>query len=280
MNYRHSYHAGNVADVLKHAVLCRLLTYLKRKDKAFRVLDTHAGIGLYDMGGTEATKTQEWWQGIKRVMETPASPSVAPLLSPYLEAVRALNPDGELRFYPGSPMLIKMLLRPQDRLSAIELHPEDYQLLRENFEGDHQVRITNLNGWLALGAHVPFKERRGLVLVDPPFEKEGEYERLVDGLKHAHQRFATGMFCLWYPLTANAPIAAFHDLLTSLKLPDMLTLELSVKAADAAGMTGCGLVIVNPPYTLEEEMQALMPFLCATLAQEKGADWRMWRTPS
>ncbi len=280
MNYRHSYHAGNAADVMKHVVFCRLIDYLKRKDKPFRVLDTHAGIGLYNISGVQATKTGEWQQGIKRLMETPAPPDIALLLAPYVECIRTLNPEGGLRLYPGSPMLAKLLLRPRDRLSAIELHPEDAGTLRQLFGGDAQVRVTCLDGWLALGAHVPFKERRGLVLVDPPFEQEGEYLRMAAGLEQAVRRFATGTFCLWYPLTAEAPLAAFYHALGMSRLPDILLLELSFKSADAPGLTGSGLVIVNPPFTLEAELQSLLPFLCRVLAQGHTATWRMWRPAS
>lgn len=200
MNYRHIYHAGNFADVLKHAVLARLVTYLKQKDKAFRVLDTHAGIGVYDLSSEEAQKTGEWREGIGRLIEAELPAPVAAILEPYLSAVRDLNPEGGLMHYPGSPKLARMLLRPQDRLSAMELHPEDHEALHRLFEGDFQSRITRLDGWLALGAHLPPKEKRGLVLVDPPFEAEGEYERLVDGLAKAYRRFTGGIYCLWYPL--------------------------------------------------------------------------------
>ncbi len=211
MNYRHIYHAGNFADVLKHAVLARLIRYLQKKDGAFRVLDTHAGIGLYDLSSEEAQKTGEWRDGIGKIMEAELAPQVAELLEPYLSVIRELNPDGGMRFYPGSPKLSRMLFRPQDRLSAMELHPEDFARLHRLFEGDHHARITELDGWLALGAHLPPKEKRGIVLVDPPFEEDGEYERLVEGLVKAYRRFPGGTFCLWYPLKKGAPIKEFHE---------------------------------------------------------------------
>jgi 23S rRNA (adenine2030-N6)-methyltransferase len=183
MNYRHSYHAGNFADVLKHVVLAQIIAYLKRKDQAFRVIDTHAGVGLYDLSSEEAQKTGEWRGGIGRVDRGKAmSDRLAAFLEPWLTAVRALNPDGGMRLYPGSPKLARLLFRKQDRLSAIELHPADAKQLSSLFEGDFQVRVTELDGWLALGAHLPPKEKRGLVLIDPPFEQDGEFDRLVDGL--------------------------------------------------------------------------------------------------
>ncbi|MBN8950975.1 MULTISPECIES: 23S rRNA (adenine(2030)-N(6))-methyltransferase RlmJ [unclassified Rhizobium] len=275
MNYRHIYHAGNFADVLKHAVLARLVRYMQNKDKAFRVLDTHAGIGLYDLSSEEAQKTGEWREGIGRVLEADLVPQVAELLEPYLTAIRELNPEGDLRLYPGSPKLARMLFRPQDRLSAMELHPDDFQRLHRLFEGDHHARITELDGWLALGAHLPPKEKRGIVLVDPPFEGEGEYERLVDGLAKAWRRFPGGTYCLWYPIKKDAPIKPFHEALQALEIPKMLCAELSVKSDRGfTGLTGSGLIIVNPPFTLKDELHALLPALKDMLAQDRFASQR------
>lgn len=278
MNYRHIYHAGNFADVLKHAVLARLVVYLQQKDKAFRVLDTHAGIGLYDLSSEEAQKTGEWRDGIGRVLDGPMPPKVAAILAPYLQAVRDLNPDGGTTLYPGSPKLTRMLLRPQDRLSAMELHPDDYETLHRLFDGDYQSRITQLDGWLALGAHLPPKEKRGIVLVDPPFEIAGEYERLADGLGRAYRRFSGGTFCLWYPLKKDAPIAEFHQALQDLEIPKMLCAELSVRSdRETTGLSGSGLIIVNPPYTLKDELDVLLPFLKDRLKQDRFASARtLW----
>ncbi|MCJ7994766.1 23S rRNA (adenine(2030)-N(6))-methyltransferase RlmJ [Rhizobium cremeum] len=275
MNYRHIYHAGNFADVLKHAVLARLIVYLQQKDKAFRLLDTHAGIGLYDLSSEEAQKTGEWQDGIGRVIEAELPEAVATFLAPYLDAVRTLNPAGPIRLYPGSPKLARMLFRPQDRLSAMELHPEDCRALSRLFEGDYQVRVTELDGWLALGAHLPPKEKRGIVLVDPPFEIEGEYERLVDGLSRAWRRFSTGVYCLWYPIKKGAPIAAFHQALKDLEIPKMLCAELSVRSdRETTGLSGSGLIIVNPPYTLKDELHAALPELKRVLAKDRFASQR------
>lgn len=275
MNYRHIYHAGNFADVLKHAVLARLVTYLMQKDKAFRVLDTHAGIGLYDLSSEEAQKTGEWRDGIGRLIDAELPAAVAAILEPYLSVVRGLNPGGGLALYPGSPKLVRSLFRPQDRLSAMELHPEDFETLHRLFDGDFQSRVTQLDGWLALGAHLPPKEKRGLVLVDPPFEVEGEYERLVDGLAKAHRRFAGGIYCLWYPLKKGAPIRDFHEALKALEIPKILSAELSVRSdRDTTGLAGSGLVIVNPPYTLKGELHILLPFLKARLGQDRFASAR------
>ncbi|WP_112827251.1 23S rRNA (adenine(2030)-N(6))-methyltransferase RlmJ [Rhizobium cremeum] len=275
MNYRHIYHAGNFADVLKHAVLARLIVYLQQKDKAFRLLDTHAGIGLYDLSSEEAQKTGEWQDGIGRLIEAELPEAVATFLAPYLDAVRTLNPAGPIRLYPGSPKLARVLFRPQDRLSAMELHPDDCRALSRLFEGDYQVRVTELDGWLALGAHLPPKEKRGIVLVDPPFEIEGEYERLVDGLSRAWRRFSTGVYCLWYPIKKGAPIAAFHQALKDLEIPKMLCAELSVRSdRETTGLSGSGLIIVNPPYTLKEELHAALPELKRVLAKDRFASQR------
>ncbi len=275
MNYRHIYHAGNFADVLKHAVLARLIVYLQQKDKAFRLLDTHAGIGLYDLSSEEAQKTGEWQDGIGRLIEAELPEAVATFLAPYLDAVRTLNPAGPIRLYPGSPKLARMLFRPQDRLSAMELHPDDCRALSRLFEGDYQVRVTELDGWLALGAHLPPKEKRGIVLVDPPFEIEGEYERLVDGLSRAWRRFSTGVYCLWYPIKKGVPIAAFHQALKDLEIPKMMCAELSVRSdRETTGLSGSGLIIVNPPYTLKDELHAALPELKRMLAKDRFASQR------
>ncbi len=277
MNYRHIYHAGNFADVLKHAVLARLIVYLQQKDKAFRILDTHAGIGLYDLAAEEAQKTGEWREGIGRLLEAKLPPEAATLLEPYLAAVRKLNPQNGVSLYPGSPKLARMLLRPQDRLSAMELHPEDARALQLVFDGDYQVRVTELDGWLALGAHLPPKEKRGLILVDPPFEKDGEYDRLVAGLQKAYRRFPGGTYCLWYPMKKGAPVSAFHAALKETGIPKILACELTVKSdRDTGGLNGSGLIVVNPPYTLEQELRTMLPALKTVLAQDRFASARAW----
>lgn len=275
MNYRHIYHAGNFADVLKHAVLARLIDYLKQKDKPFRVIDTHAGIGIYDLSSVEAQKTGEWQDGIGRLMEEPLPANVELLLEPYFDTIRALNPDGGLNFYPGSPKVTRLLLRPEDRLSLMELHPADCETLAENFAGDFQTRVTHLDGWLAMSAHLPPKEKRGLILVDPPFEIEGEFRRLAGGLAKAYRRFPGGVYCLWYPLKSGAPIEEFHQALDALEIPKILCAELSVRSErETTGLSGSGLIIVNPPYTLKGELDVLLPYLVDKLAQDRFANAR------
>lgn len=272
MNYRHSYHAGNFADVLKHAVLAQIITYLKRKEPAFRVIDTHAGTGIYDLSSAEAQKTGEWRDGVGRILAANLSLELGAFLAPWLEAVRALNPDGGIRYYPGSPKLARHLMRKQDRLSAIELHPADVRQLRTAFEGDFQVRVIELDGWLALGAHLPPKEKRGLVLIDPPFEAEGELDRLVDGLARASRRFPGGTYMLWHPIKAGSQLPAFENKLVALGRPNTLSVRMLARDNKTTpGLNGSGLVIVNPPFTLEAELKSVLPELACLLAQGPGA---------
>ena len=277
MNYRHIYHAGNFADVLKHSILTRIILYLQRKDRGFRVIDTHAGPGLYDLGSDQAGKTGEWRSGIGRILDFGFDEPTMGLLSPYLSAIRECNPDGELKLYPGSPKLARLLLRRQDRLSAVELHPHDAKELTRLFDGDFQVRVTQLDGWLALGSHVPPKEKRGLVLVDPPFEQPGEFDRMVDGLARAHRRWPSGIYCLWYPIKQNAEIDVFHKMLKTLDIPKILCANIRVcDPKDRAGLAGSGLVVVNPPYVLEEELEIMLPALTQRLAQSDTASHELF----
>ncbi|MEQ8479934.1 MAG: 23S rRNA (adenine(2030)-N(6))-methyltransferase RlmJ [Hoeflea sp.] len=280
MNYRHSYHAGNFADVLKHSVLAQIIGYLKRKDGAFRVIDTHAGIGVYDLSSPEAQKTGEWRGGVGRLTDASPSAALAQFLAPWLNAVRSLNTEAgtanAVHLYPGSPKLARMLMRKQDRLSALELHPEDAGTLRSVFEGDFQVRVTELDGWLALGAHLPPKEKRGLVLIDPPFEQDGEFDRLVDGLARATRRFAGGSYMLWHPIKADSPLEAFDKKLVALGRPRTLIVRLLVRDNKTApGLNGSGLVIVNPPFTLEAELKAVLPELTGLLSTAPGSGFEV-----
>ncbi|RWC50076.1 MAG: 23S rRNA (adenine(2030)-N(6))-methyltransferase RlmJ [Mesorhizobium sp.] len=276
MNYRHAYHAGNFADVVKHVVLTRLIEYLKQKDKAFRVIDTHAGIGRYDLSSVEAQKTGEWQGGIGRLIDAPFAAPVAALLAPYLETVRSLNPEGGIHKYPGSPLIARHLMRKQDRLTAIELHPKDVAKLRMLFAGDFQARIIELDGWLALGAHLPPKEKRGLVLIDPPFEEAGEFERLVDGLMRAHKRWPGGIYALWYPIKDRKAIIAFRKALKQSGIPKLLDIEFEIRPASSEpSLDGSGLLVVNPPFTLEGELRTLLPALHRLLAVEKPAHWSL-----
>ncbi len=272
MNYRHAYHAGNFADVLKHVVFSRILVYLQRKEAALRVIDTHAGTGLYDLSSEEAQKTGEWRDGIGRLLAAELPRDVAELLAPYLDAVRAVNGSDDFSFYPGSPMIARHLLRRQDRLTAIELHPKDALALKERFAGDHQARIIELDGWLAMGAHVPPKEKRGLVLVDPPFERPGEFGRMIEGLQRAYRRWPGGTYALWYPIKNAAEVTAFRDGLAHAGIAKIIDITLEVTTArDRPGLAGSGMIVVNPPFLLAQEMEAILSALVPALQVSQGS---------
>lgn len=278
MNYRHAYHAGNFADVVKHAVLVLLLRALRAKDKPFAVLDTHAGTGRYDLSSAAAQKTGEYRDGIARLLAAAVPP---PLAVPYLDLVRAANAGrAELAVYPGSPLLARALLRPGDRLVPVELHPEDAATLRALFRGDPQVAVHRRDGYEALKALLPPSERRGLVLIDPPFEAADEAERLIAGLRAAAARWPGGIYAVWYPIKARAPVERFHAGLAMTGLRRLLLAELTVFAAEHPDrLNGCGLVLVNPPWRLDEQLRALLPGLQPVLARD-GGRWRLdWLVP-
>ncbi len=273
MNYRHAFHAGGFADVVKHAVLALLIERLKQKDTAFRVIDTHAGTGLYDLTSAEATRSGEWRDGIGRLWQHDLAPGLAALTAPWLGAVKAANtPGGTLRVYPGSPWIARHLFRRQDRLTAVELHPDDARALAVQFAGDVQVRTIALDGWLALGAFVPPKERRGLVLLDPPYEEPDEFARLSDAFANAHKRWPTGIYCLWYPVKDLAAIDRLRMGLAKSGIRRLLRAELFVRERGAEGtFNGTGLVICNPPWQFAATLAALLPDLVPILAQGAGA---------
>ncbi len=266
MNYRHAFHAGNFADVVKHLIVTRIIEYLKLKPAAFRVIDTHAGIGRYDLTSEEAKRSPEWEVGIKKLLDTSLPKQAAALAKPYLEVIAAENPGGTLTTYPGSPVLIRKLLRAQDRLEAVELHPEDAKTLSGHFTGDFQARVIELDGWLALGGHVPPKEKRGLILVDPPFEQEDEFTRLGEGLVKAHKKFATGIYALWYPVKEPRDVEAFVRGLKSTGIKRMLRTEVLLRpASHTPRLHGSGMIVINPPFALEAELKIILPALAQLL---------------
>ncbi len=278
MNYRHGYHAGNFADVLKHAVLCRVLVHLRDKPAAFRVIDTHAGAGRYDLGGIEAAKTGEWRDGIGRLVDAELAADARELLAPYLDTVTGLNSGDRLTAYPGSPALTQALQRRQDRLIACELEPRQAAALAHNLQGDPRAKALALDGWTALRAYVPPKERRGVVLIDPPFEQPGEFTRLVQGLAAAYRKWATGTYLLWYPIKDVAEVGGFIRRLARLGIGKMLRLELMVDdIAKPERLGGCGLVVVNPPWTLHAEAHILLPVLNQIMSRAPASrhkvDW-------
>lgn len=274
MNYRHAYHAGNFADVLKHVVLSLVIEHLKTKPAPFRVIDTHAGRGRYDLGGTEAMKTGEWLDGIGRLTGSDAEPlprDIEGLLGPYLKAVGPFQRD-HAPVYPGSPALALALMRDQDRLVANELHSEDRAALQAEIGRDPRAKVLGLDGWQALKALLPPKERRGVILVDPPFEEPGEFERLVQGLEAAVARFATGVYLLWYPIKDTASVKSFRGRLAAKSYPKLLSVELAIAGpGERDGLAATGVVILNPPFRLEAQLRIVVPFLAAKLGKGKGA---------
>jgi 23S rRNA (adenine2030-N6)-methyltransferase len=278
MNYSHAYHAGNFADVVKHAVLCRVLMHLRGKPAAFRVIETHAGAGRYDLAGPEAGKTQEWREGIGRLIGAELPAALGALLAPYLDAVAALNPNGRLAAYPGSPVLALSLMRRQDRLIACELEPRAAASLARTLSGDARAKAIAIDGWTALGAYVPPKERRGVVLIDPPFEQPGEFSRLAHGLAAAHRKWPGGSYLLWYPVKAAADVAGFVEGLARTGIPKTLRAELILPRPGAdEGLRGSGMIVVNPPWTLYDELKVMLPALAGVLSRgARGAvtlDW-------
>jgi 23S rRNA (adenine2030-N6)-methyltransferase len=281
MNYRHAFHAGNFADVIKHIVLVRILMHLQEKQAAFRVIDSHAGAGLYDLTAEEARRGGEWLTGIARIMQARFSETTLPLVKPYLDIVRAFNPGRDPAAYPGSPLIARALLRPQDRLTACEVEPSARKRLIDALRRDTQARVVDLDGWLALPAFVPPKERRGLVLIDPPYEQKDEFERLAEGFAQAYAKWPTGSYLLWYPVksrratdTLARQVAAAVG--ASKPAGKALRLEFSVapQTADAA-LASAGLLIVNPPWTLLGELKAILPELEKPLGQGGAGRFRL-----
>ena len=264
MNDRHAFHAGGFADVLKHIVLVRILTYLQEKPAPFRVIDTHAGAGLYDLTSEEARRGGEWLTGIARLMQARFSEAALPLVSPYLDIVRAFNGPGELKAYPGSPLIARALLRPQDRLTACEVESNTRKKLIDGLRRDAQARVVDLDGWTALPAFVPPNERRGLVLIDPPFEAKDEFTRMADGFTEAFGKWPTGSYLLWYPVKSRRATDSLarhvaQAVGAGATPGKALRLEFSVAPQTAdAGLVSAGLLIVNPPWTLAGELKAIL----------------------
>jgi 23S rRNA (adenine2030-N6)-methyltransferase len=276
MNYQHAFHAGNFADVHKHVVLTRILEYLRAKPAAFRVIDTHAGAGRYDLAGPQATRSPEWRDGIKRVIDTPQQAEVRTLLAPYLDTLASFNSGKNLRYYPGSPLIAKALLRPNDRLIACELEPHAARSLKAALRGDHRAKVLAIDGWMALNANVPPKERRGLVLADPSYEEAEDFLRLPAGLAEAHRKWPTGIYMLWYPIKDRTAADALTRRLRRLDVPKVMRCEITLGPARAdAGLIGSGLIVVNPPYNLDRELEILLPALARSFssAARHRLDW-------
>lgn len=273
LSYRHGFHAGNFADVHKHALLTLLLQALRAKDKPFCCLDTHAGAGMYALKAAYAQKTGEYADGIGRLWEAKKIPAA---LKPYLSAVRAANAGDELRHYPGSPWLMRHLMRPDDRLVLCELHPSDHPLLKELFDGVPHTAVHHQDGYQGLKAFLPPKERRGMVLIDPAYEQRDEFQRAAMALEQAWLRWDTGIFALWYPMVSHKPLKPFFDQIRDSGMRKVLVSELRVKeSSDDRSMYGSGMIIVNPPWKLEEQLREIMPWLLARLACEHHGGFRI-----
>lgn len=262
MNYRHAFHAGNFGDCVKHALLVWLLRALQRKATPLFVLDTHAGVGRYDLEHGPAARTGEWRQGIARLLDDTPAP-----LADYVGLVRSLG------LYPGSPALIRALLRPADRLACCELHPEDFFELRRNFARDSLVGVHHRDAWEALRALLPPKQRRGLILIDPPFENPQEFTQLLDGLAAGHARFPTGVFFAWYPIKHRAPVRDFHARLQQSGMRDIVCAELCLRGPlDPARLNGCGVVVINPPFRFAAEMPPILHALLDRLGGREAGE--------
>lgn len=277
LSYRHAFHAGNFADVVKHAVLGLLAQALAKKDTPFCYLDTHSGIGRYDLHSAAAEKTGEYKNGIARLWQRE---DVPPSLVPYLAAVRALNPDGALRFYPGSPRVVRHLLRAQDRMVLMELHTNDYPTLKDEFARDAQVAVHHRDGYEGLNAFVPPKEKRGLVLIDPSYEVKSEFDAVVTALREAHTRWPTGMYALWYPVLDRPSVARLERKLQQSGIRKILVAELCVRPdTHPFGLNGCGMIVINPPWHFDEQLRAVMPWLHTVLAENQGSERVEWIVP-
>ena len=275
MNYRHAFHAGNFADVLKHAVLTRILVHLRSKPAPFRVLDIHAGAGHYDLTGKEAQRSGEWRDGIARLAGASIAAPARALLAPYLDAVAACNREGRLTTYPGSPALVRTFLRLQDRLIACELEPSAAAALARHLAGDRCSKALTIDGWTALNAYVPPKERRGLVLIDPAYEDAGDFARLPATLAAAHRKWASGTYLVWYPIKDRTAPDALARRLRNSAIPKILRVELSITAREPSRLAACGLITINPPWTLAGELAILLPELAAVLSAPAGGAHRL-----
>ncbi len=270
MNYRHIYHAGNFADVMKHLALCLVIDHLKKKDAPFCVIDAHGGIGLYDLNSIQAMKTREWESGIGKFKNENDKDFLLyqTLVQEYMQQ----------KLYPGSPLFAARMLREQDRLIANELHPEDVETLHGNLHKYKNARVTHLDAYECIRANIPPKEKRGLVLIDPPFEKTDEFETLTRQMTEWQKRFANGVYLLWYPIKANPAIARLKRAATDLGIPRTWCVEtLLYPASQPDSFNGSGLILFNAPYQVPERMSAILPLLKARMGLLKTPT--SWLTP-
>lgn len=272
MNYRHAFHAGNHADVFKHIILSRLIKLLTQKETPLVYLDTHAGIGLYDLQASESERTGEWLTGIKPIFE---QPNPLTELDDYINVIKELNNHQKLRYYPGSPWIAQQLMREQDRIILNEKHPEDAQLLKQNFRYDPRIAIHSQDGWLLPKALLPTKEKRALLLIDPPFEEANELDRCVQALTETMTRMRQAVVAIWYPIKDIKLLNSFYLKIKQTPAPKLLRVEFMTQSADnILGLNGSGMLIANPPWKLEMELATLLPFLTENLSKKLGS-WRI-----
>ncbi|WP_445496009.1 23S rRNA (adenine(2030)-N(6))-methyltransferase RlmJ [Photorhabdus sp. SF281] len=266
LSYRHSFHAGNHADVLKHTVQSLIIESLKEKEKPFLYLDTHAGAGRYQLSGERAERTGEYLEGIARVWQREDLPQE---LKAYMSAVTALNQSSNLRYYPGSPLIARHLLRQDDRFNLTELHSSDYPLLRNEFSRDNRSRVVREDGYQQLRSQLPPQSRRGFILIDPPYELKSDYQAVVQAIQEGYKRFATGVYALWYPVVLRQQIKRLVRDLEATGIRRILQIELAVRPdSDQRGMTASGMIVINPPWKLEQQMKSVLPWLHKVLVPE------------
>ncbi|PQQ41299.1 23S rRNA (adenine(2030)-N(6))-methyltransferase RlmJ [Photorhabdus luminescens] len=266
LSYRHSFHAGNHADVLKHTVQSLLIESLKEKEKPFLYLDTHAGAGRYQLSSEHAERTGEYLEGIARVWQREDLPQE---LNAYISTVAALNQSGNLRYYPGSPFIARHLLRQDDRFNLTELHPSDFPLLRNEFSRDNRARVVREDGYQQLKSQLPPPSRRGFILIDPPYELKSDYQAVVQAIQEGYKRFATGVYALWYPVVLRQQIKRLVKELEATGIRRILQIELAVRPdSDQRGMTASGMIVINPPWKLEQQMKSVLPWLHQVLVPE------------
>lgn len=277
LSYRHSFHAGNHADVLKHLVLTLILDSLKQKEKGFFYLDTHSGVGRYSLLSAESEKTGEYLEGIARLWERDDLPEE---VARYVAEIKRIN-KGKLRFYAGSPLLAVQQLREQDRALLTELHPNDFPLLRNEFAKQSNVVTKRENGFQQLKSALPPKEKRGLILIDPPYELKEDYELVVKAITEGYKRFATGVYAIWYPVVLRQHTKRIVKGLEATGIRKILQIELAVRPdSDQRGMTASGMIVINPPWQLESQMKKVLPYLTNVLVPEGTGSWSVnWITP-
>jgi len=274
VNYRHIFHAGNFADAFKHIVLIALIESLKNKDAPFCYLDTHAGCAQYDLDSESAKKTHEYRTGVGRIFKQKNFPR---LVQTYVDCIREINPDDTLHFYPGSPHFVRQLLRPQDHMILSELHATDFKTLKKHYHEDKQVATHHQDGWLSLKAFLPPKERRGLVLIDPPYEDPTEFFSVAEKIQPALKRFETGVFALWYPMKSNIARNPFYRDVKKLITRPTLFVEISFWPEDGgASLHGSGMLIINPPWTLDTTLREILPWLWQTLSPHRQGEWKIF----